>query len=222
MDIADDIAYSTYDLEDAFKAGFITPLNMIGIDGELANQVTAKISNTIGSKFSKQGLKDTLYQIFEGIFDGVVKQTKKFIDFNDHKSFMPLVTSSFDATLGLVSDGYLRTSFSSALVESFLQGIKVDVNQKYPVLSQVSLENEKLIQVEVLKQLTFVYLINSSKLKVSEYRGYEIVKSIFEVLSDEKNQGYKLMTEDYQAIYNSFVRKSDRMRVVCDFIAGMT
>ena len=25
MDLADDIAYSTYDLEDAFKAGFVTP-----------------------------------------------------------------------------------------------------------------------------------------------------------------------------------------------------
>ena len=29
MDLADDIAYSTYDLEDALKAGFVTPLQMI-------------------------------------------------------------------------------------------------------------------------------------------------------------------------------------------------
>ena len=27
MDIADDIAYSNYDLEDSFKAGFLTPLD---------------------------------------------------------------------------------------------------------------------------------------------------------------------------------------------------
>jgi dGTPase len=29
MDIADDIAYSTYDLEDALKAGFVTPLDIL-------------------------------------------------------------------------------------------------------------------------------------------------------------------------------------------------
>ncbi|HWP92561.1 MAG TPA: dNTP triphosphohydrolase [Thermodesulfobacteriota bacterium] len=222
MDIADDIAYSTYDLEDAFKAGFINPLNMIGIDDELADQVTDKVSHAINSRFTKQELKDTLYQIFEGIFDGVVKQTKKFVKLNNHKSFMPLITGSFNATLDLISDGYLRSSFSSALIESFLQGIRVEVDNKYPVLSKVSLEFEKLVQVEALKQLTYACLINSSKLKVAEYRGYEIVKTIFELLSNEKQLGYKLMPEDYQALYNSFIKKSDRMRVICDFIAGMT
>jgi len=29
MDFADDIAYSTYDLEDAFKAEFLCPLGML-------------------------------------------------------------------------------------------------------------------------------------------------------------------------------------------------
>jgi dGTPase len=34
MDIADDIAYSTYDLEDAFKAGFLNPLKLVSFGDE--------------------------------------------------------------------------------------------------------------------------------------------------------------------------------------------
>lgn len=35
MDIADDIAYSTYDLEDIFKAGFLTPLDLLALDEDI-------------------------------------------------------------------------------------------------------------------------------------------------------------------------------------------
>lgn len=35
MDLADDIAYSTYDLEDAFKAGFLTPLDILTTSDEI-------------------------------------------------------------------------------------------------------------------------------------------------------------------------------------------
>lgn len=45
MDLADDIAYSTYDLEDALKAGFASPLDLISQinDREIANAVASKL-----------------------------------------------------------------------------------------------------------------------------------------------------------------------------------
>jgi dGTPase len=51
MDIADDIAYSTCDFEDALKAGFTSPLDIIKLRGEpvllrrLAIRVWKKITN---------------------------------------------------------------------------------------------------------------------------------------------------------------------------------
>ena len=50
MDIADDIAYSTYDLEDAFKGGFLTPLSIIAMPDE----VKRKIANKVQSKLQDQ------------------------------------------------------------------------------------------------------------------------------------------------------------------------
>ncbi|WP_239150435.1 deoxyguanosinetriphosphate triphosphohydrolase family protein, partial [Burkholderia pseudomallei] len=51
MDIADDIAYSTYDLEDSFKAGFFTPLEIMSLtaDEKIMDVVTRKVSEAIGN-----------------------------------------------------------------------------------------------------------------------------------------------------------------------------
>jgi dGTPase len=35
MDLADDIAYSVYDLEDALKAGFVSPADLINVDRDI-------------------------------------------------------------------------------------------------------------------------------------------------------------------------------------------
>ncbi|PQJ36781.1 hypothetical protein BSZ35_00050 [Salinibacter sp. 10B] len=47
MDIADDIAYSTYDLEDAFQAGFLQPMDLLGIDPDTAEEVAEEVEGTM-------------------------------------------------------------------------------------------------------------------------------------------------------------------------------
>lgn len=51
MDIADDIAYSTYDLEDNFKAGFLTPISLFSLDDKIHDAVAAKISERIKDQY---------------------------------------------------------------------------------------------------------------------------------------------------------------------------
>jgi dGTPase len=60
----------------------------------------------------------------------------------------------------------------------------------------------------------------SPRLKVAEHRGKEIVKEIFQALQDD--DGYLLMPDDAQAIYNEIKYDSNKKRVICDFIACMT
>lgn len=222
MDIADDIAYSTYDLEDAFKAGFISPLDMIAIDDVLANEIAKEVSKTIKSEFGVQDVKDTIFEIFAGVFKESFNKLKKYINLSNYKSLIPLISEVFEATNSIANNGYLRTRFSSFLVESFIQAIQIKINDKYPPLTEISLKENKLIQMETLKRFTYAFLINSSKLKVAQYRGQEIVRRIFEALSDDSRHGYELMPEDFQDLYHSFKNVADKKRVICDFIAGMT
>jgi len=52
MDIADDIAYATYDLEDALKAGFFSPLGVLGAtrNQQLMQRISAKVWRTINER----------------------------------------------------------------------------------------------------------------------------------------------------------------------------
>lgn len=61
----------------------------------------------------------------------------------------------------------------------------------------------------------------SPRLKLAEYRGQEIVETIFDKLSEDN--GHVLMPDDFRMWYERFSGKdSQQKRVICDFIAGMT
>ena len=51
MDVADDIAYSTYDLEDALKAGFISPLIMLSYEAEFKQRIINKVNDELEKKY---------------------------------------------------------------------------------------------------------------------------------------------------------------------------
>ncbi|NLM79027.1 MAG: deoxyguanosinetriphosphate triphosphohydrolase, partial [Ruminococcaceae bacterium] len=74
--------------------------------------------------------------------------------------------------------------------------------------------------VNILKHFAFIALINSSRVKVAENRGQEIVEKIFQKLSSDN--GYKLLPEDFQSNFFLLKNEMDPKRLICDFIAGMT
>jgi dGTPase len=53
MDLADDIAYSTYDLEDAFKNGFLSPISMMSLDGNRKREIAEDVSEKMREEYEK-------------------------------------------------------------------------------------------------------------------------------------------------------------------------
>lgn len=74
--------------------------------------------------------------------------------------------------------------------------------------------------METLKHLNYEFTIMSPRLKLVESRGYEIVKFIFGTLT--RPTGNELLPKDLRVWYLRLKSKSERMRLICDFIAGMT
>ena len=80
MDVADDIAYSTYDLEDSFKLGILTPLQLLVRCGDEA--LTQKVAKTVEERigkyypdagsadkiFTRTDVRDTILEIFSETF----------------------------------------------------------------------------------------------------------------------------------------------------------
>jgi dGTPase len=63
-------------------------------------------------------------------------------------------------------------------------------------------------------------MIMSPRLKVVEYRGYELVQTIFKTL--DSKSGYLLLPEDYRQMHTRFKTVAEKKRSICDFVAGMT
>lgn len=204
MDIADDIAYSTYDLEDAMKGGFAHPL-----------QLLAKL----------RGSRSLFKQLFEKVAREVedVQEVEVFAAIDELLKIDGNVSTheQYTASKMIAEDGMMRCEFSSALVGRFMRGISVETASGSDVrFSAVMVERDVRIKIESLKHLNYLLTIMSPRLKVVEYRGYDVVKTIFETLDSE--EGHLLLPDDLQQMFERLKDTDSKKRLICDFVAGMT
>ncbi len=204
MDIADDIAYSTYDLGDAMKGGFTHPLSLLSRIGD------QKLFKEIWEKVKKEIADVTQDEVFSALTD-LLSLT------SDGAQALDLYAES----KLIAGDGKMRSEFSSELIGRFISGISIAPKSGRDLrFSEIVVARETQVKIESLKHLNFVLTIMSPRLKVVEYRGYEVVRTIFDALSSE--EGHLLLPDDVQVMFERLSDTDSKMRMICDFVAGMT
>jgi dGTPase len=230
MDVADDIAYSTYDLEDSFKARFLSPASMVAIDEPLAQKVANEVSKRLRKsypeltndecEFDIEDVYLTLLMIFEEVFDTETLHEFSQGEWDEAVTAWLVASEAVTTSRDVTENGYYRSTLTSELVGSFIRSVQLTFNPKLPLLSSVRLDVETFKRLEVLKNYTFQALIMSPMLKVAEYRGRDIVSQIFSAI--RRDEGHLLMPSDFQELYSQLREPAEKRRVICDFIAGMT
>jgi dGTPase len=205
MDIADDIAYSTYDLEDAMKGGFMHPMQLLArvfSDPKLSSELLAKVQEKVAGVTEKEmygALGDVL------VLDDEMGALEQY----NHSKLT-------------ASDGRQRAALTSTMIGNFMRGISIDMagvdDLRFP---KVVVERSILIQIEAVKHLSYLLTIMSPRLKIVEFRGYDVVQEIFDTIADGED-GHLLLPDDVQKMHGRLKTDGERKRLICDFVAGMT
>ena len=228
MDLADDISYSTYDLDDSLRAGFCSPLSLLSQLCQNADMRLAIIAKT------NESLRDSGYRAIDeqGLYLAASKLflTKDGPDlFNGHKVPRSVVDMGRRVAVyandhDLRSDKLARARYTGERVGRLIGSVELDPRRQknfpnHPWLWGVRLSRQALIDVELLKHLIFQTVTKSPRLRVAEHRGKKIVEELFDALTSDDGS---ILPEDWAHQLALADGKAAKHRVVCDYIAGMT
>jgi dGTPase len=223
MDIADDIAYSTYDLEDSLHAGFVTPITLLEalfnnavVRAEVLRKTNEALLEQEYDKIDEREMFTRALHIFDLSSLAQIDEHQQISDSLFKLGYDAVKVKVFDHRL---TDVMLRTKFTADRIGYLINAAKFVYNPDFPALSKVKLTREALLDVEILKHLNFELVIRSPRLAVVEYRGKDIVKDLFRAII---SSGGDLLSGAWKTSYKTASTKHEKRRVACEFISGMT
>jgi dGTPase len=252
MDVADDIAYSTYDLEDVLKSGLVDPMQILvrGEDESLMGEIAERVNEGLKKEYPTKDLAELewsdcqfiLLEVFRSMFMSTssearaIRQERKELarqvkDDPDSWGDPPEVIIEYweryrrAAAIGETAEELANNGYARCRFTSSL--IEQAVKSIYVVPSEIhpALHQVRL-DVEEFKRVEVLKRLNFRLVISSPYLRmieYRGRQIIRRIFAAlTSEEGSRLTPVDFQVAFDGVAKAADKKRVVCDFIAGMT
>ena len=238
MDVADDIAYSTSDLDDAFTSDQIDAGDFLYPKERVLKQICENINKKTKSLLAYPGYNPSATMSTVQVENHLRSFAYLICDFVDDKPPNKKRRGELDheqekriykASDRLRTDMFFRRQFLDWWIADLINKVRFEANDECPPLTRVYLDENTSQFVDVLKNFVFETVTLSAPLQTMSFKGETIVIKLFEVLDKYFN---RLLPQYERNLTSSLdeldVRGMDigqiriRYRIISDYIAGMT
>lgn len=212
MDWADDITYAVHDVIDFYCAGKIPLERLVAKDSTERDEFFAAVFERNAEEPLFQNRQKQMREAFDRIID----------DIFDKYPYRPYTGKRYER----VETWQIITK----LITRFVRAIYVDPSKT----SLVRIDEKCRDEIEVLKQLTWHYVILNNDLATVQDGQKKIVRQVFEILEEDSRSTNKKLFPPFYEIELKELRVKDeqsevgldenhlRLRLVVDYISGMT
>lgn len=208
MDLCDDIAYSTHDIEDGIRAGKILLSDDFFEDDRLVKRVVQEIIDDPASMEAVHWEKADLKSMVKRVLSSYYRQWKEvYVQYGREASrtrreMKARWVSKFANSVGIIDDpktGWKRITFVKEGAEDL----------------------ELLRTMEILKKLAWVTLIKDFRVQRLQKRSENMLKRLWDSLQ-HYDTGRLILPPDWVESYDKQKGAWPWERLVADYIAGMT
>jgi dGTPase len=226
MDLADDIAYSTYDLEDCMISGVAHPLDLISISEEAGETIAERVTSALrGYGYSCDIFSDEVTLIYAKVWHSLIREnTESDYKFDYEIDKAAYLGWNYNNSLDVARSPLVRRRAAENLIQQAIDAISIPKwNEADPALTRIDIDPQYLLQIEALKHFNYVHTIESRPLQIYAEQAETVLHGLFDALG---KKGEKLLPGPWQAYYRALIKGPDdqpkRMRLFCDYISSLT
>ncbi|WP_436910206.1 deoxyguanosinetriphosphate triphosphohydrolase family protein [Halosimplex marinum] len=246
MDYADDLTYAIHDVEDFYRSGLLPLDQLLREAGELYNRLPDDFNGDedmgeytgLFREYAKSRDME-LYDFGEYVadetdIDASIEDVLTF--FVELRDFAAVVEEFYTPYEGTQAERELLNEFSSSMISRYLEATEeTPDDREYIELEEHDVDgNPTLIvddelnqEIEILKELTFYYVISNPTLAGQQKGQIRVIDRLFELLYDEASPdsvNKSAILEPYRERLRN-IDEDDctaRARIVADMISNMT
>lgn len=226
MDLADDIAYSTYDFEDCMIAGVTQPVDLIAIYDADAKEVAKRTSHSLKTKYGYSAKLDfvDILVVYEELFRSIIRMSGKSGYEDNEFDNAAYLGWNYQNSRQAARVPLIRRQLTEYLIQSAVNATKITKwDSSCPALTVLEIDPRYLLFIEALKHYNYIDVIKSRRLQLYAERAEEILVSLFEILDDDEEN--RLFPEYWKPYADSILKTKNsrkRRRLICDYLSSLT